>query len=145
MVIKKKRPCMEETSNKAKGDAFEEFAKRSLEAYLDQTLEHPEPIDGHKFDLATPDKSIIVECKCLEWTVSGNVPNGKINNLNEAVSWLTKVASATQKILCLKRSVHPLKKESLAEYFVRTSKFLPDSKIIVIEIDDEGITRKLTH
>ena len=69
----------------------------------------------------------------------------KINNLNEAVSWLTKVASATQKILCLKRSVHPLKKESLAEYFVRTSKFLPDSKIIVIEIDDEGITRKLTH
>lgn len=28
---------MGETSNKAKGDAFEEFAKRSLEAYLDQT------------------------------------------------------------------------------------------------------------
>ena len=37
LVIKKKRSGIEKTSNKAKGDAFEEFAKRSLEAYLDQT------------------------------------------------------------------------------------------------------------
>lgn len=51
---------MSESSNKAKGVAFEEFAKRKLEARLGQTLEHPEPINGHKFDLASPDRSIII-------------------------------------------------------------------------------------
>lgn len=52
---------MSESSNKAKGVAFEEFAKRKLEARLGQTLEHPEPINGHKFDLASPERSIIIE------------------------------------------------------------------------------------
>ena len=129
---------MSESSNKAKGVAFEEFAKRKLEARLGQTLEHPEPINGHKFDLASPDRSIIIECKCLEWTISGKVPSAKIDNLNEAVNWLTRAPSATQKILCMKRSLHPLKKESLAEYFIRTSKFFSNSDVSILEIDIEN-------
>lgn len=134
---------MDALSNKEKGDAFEQVAKDVLETYLGVTLERPEPIDGHRFDWASPDGLVVVECKCLGWTASGNVPSAKIDNLNEAVNWLTKVPSAIRKILCMSRSVHSSKKESLAEYFVRTSKSLPKSGISVFEINETGTIRKI--
>lgn len=133
----KNHKIMGKISNKSKGEAFEILAKEILEQYLGQVLKRPKPIEGHKFDWATPNSSIVVECKCLEWTKSGNVPSAKIDNLNAAVIWLTKI-SATKKILCMKRSVHATQKETLAEYFVRTSKFLTSSDVTVIEIDEEN-------
>lgn len=94
-------------SNKNKGDAFRDFAKPILEKELKTKLEPEQKIDignpmkEHAFDLASQDKSIVIECKRYTWINSDKKPNGKISTLNEAVLYFSFLDYNVQKILCL--------------------------------------------
>ena len=88
---------MEKMSNKAKGQAFEERAKMILEQRLGVVLESEIKLNDHKFDLVSSNRSIIIECKSLEWTASGNIPSAKLDNLDKAVNFLAKESAPPPK------------------------------------------------
>ena len=123
-------------SNKNKGDIFRDFAKPILEKELKTELEPEQKIDignpmkEHAFDLASQDKSIVIECKRYTWINSDKKPNGKIATLNEAVLYFSFLDENVQKILCLMKSEHPERKETLAEYYGNTYKHLLRDVII---------------
>ena len=135
-------------SNKNKGDAFRDFAKPILEKELKTELEPEQKIDigkpmkEHAFDLANQDRSVVIECKNYTWTKAGNVPSAKISTLNEAVLYFSFLDYNVQKILCLMRSEHPKRKETLAVYYVNTYGHLLRD-VIVYEIAGDGSLKKL--
>jgi hypothetical protein len=71
------------------------------------------------FDLATPERDVVAECKAFGWTATGNVPAAKISTLREAVAYLRALPDGTTRYLIIKRSERIGKSETLAEYFVR--------------------------
>ena len=128
-------------SNKKKGDDFLDLVIPILEKELNTTLK-PEvkisigdPQIKHAFDLANEDKSIVIECKNYTWTKAGNVPSAKVSILNEAVLYFSFLDANVRKIVCLKKSVHPKRQETLAENYVRTYGHLLRD-ITVYEIDE---------
>lgn len=94
-----------------------------------------EPKIEHAFDLANVTKSIVIECKNYTWTKAGNVPRAKISTINEEVLYFSFLDTNVRKILCLKKSVHPKRQETLAEYYVGTYGHLLRD-ITVYEIDE---------
>ena len=135
-------------SNKNKGDAFRDFAKPILEKELKTKLEPEQKIDignpmkEHAFDLASQDKSIVIECKRYTWINSDKKPNGKIATLNEAVLYFSFLDYNVQKILCLMESKCPEREETLAEYYVNTYGHLLRD-VIVYEIAEDGSLKRL--
>lgn len=129
-------------SNKKKGDGFRDLAMPFLEKELNTILK-PEveisigdPQIEHAFDLANENKSIVIECKNYTWTKAGNVPSAKVSTINEAVLYFSFLDANVRKILCLKKSVHPKRQETLAVYYVRTYGHLLRG-ITVYEIDED--------
>ena len=135
-------------SNKTKGDAFRDFAKPILEKKLNTKLEPEQKIDignpmkEHAFDLASQDRSFVIECKNYTWTKAGNVPRAKISTLNEAVLYFSFLDYNIQKILCLMESKVPERKGTLAEYYVNTYGHLLRD-VIVYEIAEDGNLKRL--
>ena len=129
-------------SNKKKGDGFRDLAMPILEEELTTILKPEvkisigEPKIEHAFDLSNENKSIVIECKNYTWTKAGNVPRAKISTINEAVLYFSFLDANVRKILCLKKSVHPKRQETLAEYYVRTYGHLLRD-ITVYEIDGD--------
>ena len=135
-------------SNKKKGDGFRDLSIPILDKELNTILE-PEveipighPKTEHAFDLANENKSIVIECKNYTWTKAGNVPRAKISTINEAVLYFSFLDANVRKIVCLKKSVHPKRQETLAEYYVGTYGHLLRD-IMVYEIDDDKKLKKL--
>ena len=128
-------------SNKKKGDGFRNLSMPILEKELNTILKPEVEISigdsqiKHAFDLANENKSIVIECKNYTWTTAGNVPRAKISTINEAVLYFSFLDANVRKILCLKKSVHPKRQETLAEYYVRTYGHLLRD-ITVYEIDE---------
>ena len=135
-------------SNKTKGDAFRDFAKPILEKELKTELKQEQKIDignpmiEHAFDLASQDRSVVIECKNYTWTRAGNVPRAKISTLNEAVLYFSFLDCNVQKILCLMESKDPKRKETLAEYYVNNYGHLLRD-VIVYEIAEDGSLKRL--
>lgn len=135
-------------SNKNKGDVFRDFVKPILERELNTELEPEQKIDignpmiEHAFDLANQDRSVVIECKNYTWTKAGNVPRAKISTLNEAVLYFSFLDENTQKILCLMKSEHPERKETLAEYYAHTYDHLLRD-IIIHEVSKDGIANRV--
>ena len=135
-------------SNKNKGDDFRDFAKPILEKELKTQLEPEQKIDignpmkEHAFDLASQDRSVVIECKNYTWTKAGNVPRAKISTLNEAVLYFSFLDNNIQKILCLMESKVPERKETLAEYYVNNYGHLLRD-VIVYEIAEDGSLKRL--
>ena len=135
-------------SNKKKGDDFRDLAMPILEKELNTILKPEvkisigEPKIEHAFDLANENKSIVIECKNYSWTKAGNVPSAKVSTINEAVLYFSFLDANVRKILCLKKSVHPKRQETLAEYYVRTYGHLLRD-ITVYEIDNGKKLKKL--
>lgn len=132
--------------NSIKGREFEERVCHALEKKYGQSFNKKSihigiPSKAHYFDLISEDGNIIVECKNYSWTVTGNTPSAKIAFLNEAVLYLSHVPSNSKKIIILRKDNHPKKKESLAEYYVRTYYFLLKD-INVMEFDLNSATIK---
>lgn len=129
-------------SNKKKGDGFRDLSIPILDKELNTILEPEvkisigEPKAEHAFDLANEDKSIVIECKNYTWTKAGNVPSAKVSStINEAVLYFSFLDANVRKILCLKKSVHPKRQETLTEYYVRAYGHLLRD-ITVYEIDE---------
>lgn len=136
------------SENPLVGRKFQEFVKSILEAKYKICFESeaavaigkPERI--HKFDLATEDRSIVVECKSYTWTKSGNVPSAKLMGLDEAVFYFGFLPSETKKFLCMAKAVCPGKNETLAEYYVRVHGHLLGN-VLVYEIAEDKQMREI--
>ena len=103
------------SENRRVGRGFQELAQRVLsERYntefdIEATIPIGQPAKDHKFDLASKDRAIVVECKCYTWTDSGNIPNAKLMGLDEAVFYFGFLPAETKKILCMKKNRIPRK------------------------------------
>lgn len=136
------------SDNPRVGKAFQRRVQSVLENYFsEQFVWEPSiaignPSKDHKFDLSSLDQSIVVECKCYSWTDAGNVPSAKLMGLDEAIFYFSFLPKETKKILCMKKTTHPTKAETLAEYYVRVHGHLL-SGVNVFEIDDEGKIKQI--
>ena len=136
------------SSKKRKGDDFRDLAKSALEQELNTTLKSEQklfigtPGKEHAFDLASQDQSIVIECKNYTWTKTGRVPSAKISTINEVVLYFSFLDENVQKILCLMKSEHLGRKETLAEYYGNTYKHLLRD-IIIYEVSKDGKAKKI--
>jgi hypothetical protein len=130
-------------SNRARGDAFQRYAAGALakatglafdlEVPLIMTIGAPK---SHFFDLATPDRAYVGESKAFTWTVSGKVPSAKVTTLREAAQYLRALSPQTKTFIVMARSEHPLRQETLAEYFSRLNDHVL-GKVALIEVCDK--------
>ena len=66
------------------GKKFQKTAVQALSQHFGKKFEMEKgipigvPAKVHKFDCASLDQSIVVECKCFTWTVTGNIPSAKM-------------------------------------------------------------------
>ena len=117
---------------------FREHYKGNFE--IEKKIPIGNPAKEHKFDIVDDTGKIVVECKCYTWTKSGNVPSAKMGFANEAAFYLTFLPENYEKYIVMKKSYHPKKQESLAQYYFRTNKHLL-GKIKVAQYDQQ--TRNL--
>lgn len=127
-------------SNTERGRDFQSKCQAVLCAHFNQQFLAEVSIQiadrkWHSFDLATETRAIVAECKAFTFTKSGNNPSAKITTLREAIQYLRTLPAETQKLLIIKRDVHPARGESLAEYFVRLNDYLLGD-VRVLELDD---------
>jgi hypothetical protein len=99
----------------ALGLAMDYFGKNFIE---EKTIDIGYPPKPHKFDVVSEDGLIVMECKCYSWTESGNVPSAKMSTLDEAILYMNNIPYTAEKIIVLKRALHPDRDITLAEYFV---------------------------
>lgn len=127
-------------SNAAKGKIFERAAGPLLEKKFGVQLEScvaipiGNPKRLHKFDLASADQKIVIECKALKWTSGGLVPSAKLDNVNTAVFYLSFLPATTIRYVVMEKQLRVGKQESLAEYYHRTYNHLLDG-VKVLELD----------
>jgi hypothetical protein len=88
---------------------------------------------SNRFDLASQDRSVVMEAKLYTWTASGNAPSAKIDGLRTAITRLQHRPDTVRTILAIKDSIHP-RKGSLADYFVKHNEIGP---VAVFELGDE--------
>ena len=88
----------------------------------------------HSFDIASFDRSIVVECKCYTWTETGNVPSAKMGFTNEAAFYLSFLPNDTECIIVMLHAEHAKRNETLAEYYFRMNRHLL-GKIKILEFD----------
>lgn len=82
---------------------------------------------GHSFDLGNKKQRIIVECKSHKWTKGDNVPSAKLTVWNEAMYYFLSSPQRYRKIFFILRDFSNKRKETLAEYYLRTySHLIPD-------------------
>jgi hypothetical protein len=74
-----------------------------------------------KFDAATKARDIVVECKAMVYTETGNNPATKISSMREACNDLRSIPGDVERFLILMHAPHPTKphRETLGRYFVR--------------------------
>lgn len=134
--------------NPKKGKAFQLLAGELLGEYFNTTFEQEipfligDPGKEHKFDCYSKEKNIVLECKCYDWTTGKNIPQGKKSTLNETAFYLSFLPVNIQKYIVMKKSVHPVSKETLAEYYKRTDGHLLGT-IQILEIDENNKIRKI--
>ncbi len=98
------------------------------------------PPKPHKFDLASPDRTIVGECKAFAWTVSGNVPSAKISTLREAANHLLQLPIDTIAFIVMERDCHPARGEALADYFARLNSHLL-GRVSLLELSSSDTLR----
>jgi hypothetical protein len=70
-------------SHTERGKAFQVLCRDALKQALKRDVDMEVPIDiggirPHFFDLATPERDVVAECKAFTFTASGNNPTAKI-------------------------------------------------------------------
>ncbi len=134
------------SENPRKGRDFEEKVRQVLEkkyktSFATQSIKIGMPPKTHNFDLVSEDGNIVVECKNYSWTETGKTPSAKTAFLNQAVLYFSYLPARSIKIIVLRKDNHPHRKESLAEYYVRTYFHLLN-KVTVMELDIDNMTIK---
>ena len=136
------------SQNPKTGKDFELAVKAWFEAQYSKHFENNKPFSignpskPHRFDVVCNDNSIVAECKCYTWTETGNIPSAKMGFVNEAVFYLSFIHNATTYIV-MKKSVHPKRAETLADYYFRTNRHLL-GQTRVLEYDvEQNIMREI--
>jgi hypothetical protein len=129
-------------SNTERGRAFQVLCRDALKRALrrDFELEVPIAIGGdkpHFFDLATIERDIVVECKAVKFTDTGNNPSAKITTLREAAMYLRSIHGDVVRLLIVKRDPHPKRGETLGCYFVRLNRHFLE-QVTVLEMPESG-------
>lgn len=124
-----RRPRTPGEEARPEDQGFEERVKLHFERELSTNLSSRVPLRvgkelEHKFDLVSPDESIVIECKSYTWTRSGNWPSAKIAHANEALFYLSRV-KAGRKLLVLQEDINS-RGSSLVETYVRRYQGLMD-------------------
>jgi hypothetical protein len=129
-------------SHTERGKAFQVLCADALRRALNREFDLEVPISigpgkPHYFDLATPQRDIVAECKAFAFTASGNIPSAKITTLREATMYLRAVQGDPQRLLIVKRDPHPKSGETLGRYFVRLNVNHLD-RVVVLEMPEPG-------
>jgi len=79
---------------------------------------------NHAFDLGCKKQKVIVECKSHKWTSGANVPSAKLTVWNEAMYYFVASPNEYRKIMFVLYDYSEKRKETLAQYYLRTYKHL---------------------
>ena len=91
----------------------------------------------HAFDLGCDKDNILVECKSHKWTApNDNVPSAKLTVWNEAMYYFLVAPSGYRKIMFVLRDYSEKRKETLAEYYIRTYQHLIPKDVEIWEFDE---------
>ena len=98
---------------------------------------------SHKFDLGSDNPPILVECKSHTWTSGDNIPSAKITVWNEAMYYFFLAPKHYKKVLFVLKSHSEKRKETLAEYYIRTHGHLIPDDVQIIEFGSGGQVNQL--
>jgi hypothetical protein len=90
----------------------------------------------HSFDLGDYKGKVIVECKSHTWTENWNVPSAKITTWNQAMYFFYTAPRDYRKILFVSRHYCPERRQTLAEYYVKTNPHLIPKDVEIWEFDE---------
>lgn len=130
----------EGASNAEKGAWFEHQVQAILTDQWGIALRNTVPIPigdppkAHRFDLVSDNGNVVVECKNIGWTETGNVPSAKMGHNNEAIFYLTLIPNPGDRYLALPKATHSRRNETLAQYYWRTYRHLL-GEVKVLEVD----------
>jgi len=135
-------------SNTAVGRAFESrardfFSSLGLELERDAAVEIG--VNGkklHSFDLGCAKRKVLVECKSHTWTAGNNVPSAKLTTWDQAMYFFFAAPSGYRKIFFVRRDYCPRRKQTLAEYYIRTHSHLIPGDVEFWEYDEAKHTAK---
>jgi len=96
----------------------------------------------HAFDLGSSDPKMIVECKSHKWTSGKNTPSAKMTVWNEAMYYFAIAPEEYRKVLFVLRDYNKAKRETLAEYYIRTYEHLIPKGVEIWEYDYEPMSGK---
>lgn len=105
--------------------AMEFFRRKCMDLETDVRVEIG--VNGtkpHRFDLGSHKEHVLVECKSHTWTKGRNVPSAKITTWDQAMYYFHAAPPSYRKILFVLRDYCDRRKETLAEYYVRTKAHL---------------------
>jgi hypothetical protein len=92
---------------------------------------------GHAFDLGCESLKVIVECKSHKWTApNDNVPSAKLTVWNEAMYYFLLAPAEYRKIMFVLSDYSEKRKETLAEYYLRTYRHLIPNDVELWEFDE---------
>jgi len=118
------------------------FASQGLDLVLNVKIEVGvnTTTKKHAFDLGCEVKKILVECKSHKWTApNDNVPSAKLTVWNEAMYYFLLTPTGYRKIMFVLRDYSEKRKETLAEYYLRTYRHLIPNDVELWEFDDRNI------
>jgi hypothetical protein len=91
----------------------------------------------HAFDLGCESKKVLVECKSHKWTApNDNVPSAKLTVWNEAMYYFLVTPQSYRKIMFVLRDYSEKRKETLADYYLRTYKHLIPKDVELWEFNE---------
>ncbi|MDM5133362.1 MULTISPECIES: hypothetical protein [Aeromonas] len=114
---------------------------------LDTNIKIPIGISGlkkvHAFDLGSLNGKILIECKSHKWTApNDNVPSAKLTVWNEAMYYFLAAPSDYRKIMFVLRDYSEKRKETLAEYYIRTYRHLIPEGVELWEYDESNMSAR---
>ncbi len=95
----------------------------------------------HAFDLGCPKEKILVECKSHKWTApNDNVPSAKLTVWNEAMYYFLACPKDYRKIMFVLRDYSKKRRETLAEYYIRTYSHLIPEDVEIWEYNESTMS-----
>ena len=98
-----------------------------------------------KFDLGSSNPPILVECKSHTWTAGKNIPSAKLTVWNESMYYFLLAPKGFRKVLFVLRDYSGNRRESLAEYYVRTYGHLIPNDVEILEFDPPNMKATVIH
>ena len=135
-------------NNTAVGNDFEAKAKRFFAAdglHLESNATVEIGVNGkksHGFDLGCLTQKVLVECKSHTWTAGRNVPSAKMTTWDQAMYFFFAGSSGYRKVFFVLRDYCARRKETLAEYYIRTHYHLVPKDVEFWEYDEAKSTAR---